>query len=205
MKKVLLLAGASMLFASPSMAAVWQGHTFSDTLAGYQLNAPVNTFCAFGTEDNQAIAGTNVTTANGAFSAGLPGADGNFVLDIQNDNDDTVQGAHASYKIKRAVCNTAFNITMGSVNGGLKSSNTTTDTDFTLLVPYTTQYNFDGVDTGAIASNTVVGGLGAHVVKSSSQATAGELNIDIVVSAMDKLLVKGNYSDIVWLTVVPTA
>ena len=196
MKKFLLMTAAVAATVSPAMAANWQGKTYGqDAIGWYQLNASVQTFCKFGT-DNAGGATTNATVV-----AGAPGsvgeADGTFNLNIQDLNDDTVQAAEGRYDINNAVCNTPFDMKVDSANGGLKTNATTSDNAFLSLVPYKVQFRFDGV------GGTVDATPGPQTVGSSPEARAGSAHVTVRVPARDKLLLEGTYADFLIASLVP--
>ena len=95
MKKLIFSAMiASSVLATPAMAANWQGKTYGQDAWGiYQVNADVASFCKFGTA-NSGVAVTN-GTADTNYLGGAHEADGRFMLDIQDPNDDTVRAASA--------------------------------------------------------------------------------------------------------------
>src|SRR5690348_2095647 len=127
MKKLLIALAASTVIATPAMAADWQGQTYGQDAVGlYDLKANVDTFCKFGTNT------FGETVTNAVVTPGAPGTaaegDGTYALDIQNDNDDTVQEAFGRFKFTNAVCNTGHELAVQSQNGGLKNNTTTSDT-----------------------------------------------------------------------------
>ncbi|MEA1072967.1 hypothetical protein [Sphingomonas sp. LY160] len=190
MKKFLLIAVAASVLSTPAMAADWQGKTYGqDAMGLYDLNANVDTFCKFGTSST----GQNVS--NAVVTPGAPGSaaegDGTFTLDIQNDNDNTVQGALGRYKVAYAVCNTSHELTVQSQNGGLRNNATTSDTAFLSLVPYNVGMLFDG--NGATTSST--NATSEFKLSTIREARAGEAEVGIEVPAQDKLLIQGRYSD----------
>ena len=190
MKKFLLAAAAaSVLSATPAMAADWQGNTYGqDAIGVYDVSSTVSTFCKFGTSNG--AGGTVNATVDTNSGNGAAEADGRFLLNIQNPNDDTVQTAYGEYHIGYAVCNTPFAMKLNSANGGLLASNTTTDTDFILNVPYQVNFVFDGNGGGTYPINA-----GETTLTTVNQATAGAADVTLGVYAQDKLLVEGTYSD----------
>lgn len=190
MKKFLMIATAAATLATPAMAADWQGQTYGqDAIGLYDLGANVQTFCKFGTSSSgQNVVGTTVTP--GAPGTAAEG-DGSFEFDIQNTNDNTVKGAFGRYKIANAVCNTGHDLTVQSANGGLKTGATTTDTAFVSVVPYRVALLFDGNGAGAISTNART----ETAVATIREARAGAFEVDVEVSAMDKLLIQGRYTD----------
>jgi opacity protein-like surface antigen len=198
MKKLLFAALAASTLSTPAFAADWQGKTYGqDAIGVYDLSASVDTFCKFGTS-NSAFGLVNMPTADTNYLGGANEADGRFVMDIQKDDDDTVQAAIGGYMIGYAVCNTPFTMKLNSLNGGLKSANTTSDTDFIQLVPYRVGFNFDGH--GASSQFLPAGDT---VVDTVNEATAASANIGIVVPAQDKLLIEGAYTDTLTASLIP--
>lgn len=199
MKKAILGAVfASTMLATPAFAADWQGRTYGqDAVGWYQLNANVDVFCRFGTE-NRGSEGQNATVTTSAYG-GQNEADGRFDLDIQNDSDNTVQEAEGRYFIDNAVCNTPFEVVAASDNGGLRSENTTSDPAFIELVPYRVDFNFDGIN-----GNAVTAGTAEQTILTSSEARAGSGALRVRVPARDKLVLEGGYSDKLVLTMRPT-
>lgn len=198
MKKFLLIATAASVLATPAMAADWQGKTYGQDAVGlYDLSANVETFCKFGTGSF----GENLT--NVVVTPGAPGSaaegDGSFKFDIQNKNDNTVQAAFGRYKIDNAVCNTSHNLVLQSSNGGLRNTATTSDEGFVSLVPYRTAILFDGNGAEFSSAQAQSGAAGVNV----SEARAGAFEVGVVVQAMDKLLLKGTYSDRLVARIVP--
>jgi hypothetical protein len=134
MKKLMILALASSAMVATPAAA--ESSADVDAIGAYEVTADVESYCLFGQDDNRwAEAQTNVVVADGNFSQQFAGADGAVQFDIQSD-DNTVQAAQATYVIDRAICNEAFNVTIKSDKGGLKTLATTSDDDFTSLVGY---------------------------------------------------------------------
>ena len=199
MKKLMLAAlAASTLLSTPALAADWQGKTYGqDAVGWYDINATVSTFCRYGT-DNSGINGTNATVTPGAPGSASE-ADGTFNMNIQNPNDDTVQSATGTYNIAYAVCNTPYDMTLNSANGGLLSNTSTTDPAFIENVPYNVTFGFDGISGPATPIKQ-----GSQTVAHSSEAHAGQASVNVQVPAQDKLLLQGTYSDVLYASLVPT-
>ena len=109
MKNFLMMAVAAAAVSTPAMADTYKGKTYGqDAVGWYDINARVQSFCKFGTQN------TAGTATNGTTTAGAPGttaeADGTFTLNIQDPNDDTVRAANGRYDIAYAVCNSPFNM-----------------------------------------------------------------------------------------------
>ena len=197
MKQFLMIAVAAAALATPALAQDNRGRTYGEEAEGwYDLNADVQSFCKFGTQ-NSAGAAVNATVV-----AGAPGstaeADGTFMLDIQDPNDDTIRPARGRYDIAYAVCNSPFDMTLTSQNGGLKNDATTSDDEFTSLVLYGVDFNFDGIE-----SSTYPMPAGVHTVESSLEARAGSARIRVNVRASDNLLLQGVYADRLTAALVP--
>lgn len=197
MKKIVLAALAASVLATPAAAqSQWQGKTYGqDAVGWYDLSAQVNTFCKFGTS-NRGASLSNSTVDTNAYG-GANEADGRFVFDIQNDNDNTVQGAQGRYDIDYAVCNTPFTMTVQSTNGGLKSANETSDEEFIELVPYNVHFIFDGIGNEITVNNT------AQTVGTSNEARAGNGQVWVRVDPRDDLLLQGSYTDKLIVSVLP--
>lgn len=198
MKKFLMIAVATVAVSTPAMADTYKGKTYGqDAIGWYEINASVQGFCKFGTQNS---GGNNAV--NGSATAGAPGttaeADGRFTLDIQDNNDNTVQAASARYNIAYAVCNSPFDMTLHSQNGGLKNNATTTDNEFTSLVPYGVDFEFDSIGTAVYPILA-----GTNEVGSSNEARAGSAKIRVAVRASDDLLIQGSYSDHLTASLVP--
>lgn len=197
MKKFLMMAVAAAAVSTPAMADTYKGKTYGqDAVGWYDINARVQSFCKFGTQN------TAGTATNGTTTAGAPGttaeADGTFTLNIQDPNDDTVRAANGRYDIAYAVCNSPFNMTLSSQNGGLRNNATTSDAEFTSLVRYGVNFEFD-----AIATSVTQMPQGTHTVGTSTEARAGSAKITVNVLASDDLLIQGNYSDRLTAALVP--
>lgn len=197
MKKFLMIAVAAAAVSTPAMADTYKGKTYGqDAIGVYDIKASVQSFCKFGTQN------TAGTSTNGVTTAGAPGttaeADGTFTLNIQDPNDDTVRAANGRYDIAYAVCNSPFNMTLSSQNGGLKNNATTSDAEFTSLVRYGVNFEFD-----AIATSVTQMPQGTHTVGTSTEARAGSAKITVNVLASDDLLIQGNYSDRLTASLVP--
>jgi hypothetical protein len=219
MKKFLMIAVASTaLTATPvlaktdnpkaaepaqsnSSAATWTGQTYDDNLASYKLSATNATFCKFGNAGNSAEnGGDSSTTFSEGHNGGYAGGDAAYVLDIQNDGDNTVRKASAKFKFARFVCNTPFAVNVSSSNGGLKSANSTSDQDFVSLIAYKVDVTMDGV-AGSEKSITTSN----QALLTSTEARAGAAEVRIEVPAQDKLVLQGAYNDVVLLTMTPNA
>jgi len=195
MKKLLVLAlASSAMIATPAAAADLDG------IGAYEVTADVDSYCVFGQEDNRwGESQTNDVLADGNFSQQCAGADGAVEFDIQAD-DNTVQAAQATYVIDRAICNEAFNVSIQSDNGGLKTPATTSDDDFTSLVGYNVRLNFDGT-TGATLDATAA----TQTLFTSTEAKAGPARLRIRVPASDDLLLEGSYEDVLLMVMQPNA
>jgi hypothetical protein len=203
MKKLVLLASAAALFATPALAQSWEDRTYGDGLAGYDINADVVEFCKFGNVNNAGNA--NVGTVTGGASNGgidIANGDATFDIDIQDDADNTVQTATGAFNFGYAQCNTAFTVTGTSQNGGLLSSETTSDADFTNNVPYSIAFAFDGIASG---NRSVVGQAGVPIsLINSNEARAGAARFAFRVEDSDRLLLAGEYTDYVRITLSPS-
>jgi opacity protein-like surface antigen len=190
MKKIIFAAIAASTVATPALAANWQGKTYGQDAWGiYQVSADVESFCKFGTQ-NAGSAGTNGYADTGYLGQAHE-ADGRFILDIQDDDDNTVQAADAQYDIGYAVCNSPFQMQLASDNGGLKSDRTTSDNAFIENVPYRINFRFDG----KVASSRSDDLTGWTNVTYVNEARAGAARVRVAVAARDKLLLEGTYSD----------
>jgi hypothetical protein len=207
MKKTLLAAVAALAIAGTANAAPssYATQTYGqDAQAWWLLNSTVDTFCKLGAQGGTV---TGLTNASGQFGANGQGgtvaeADGTITFDIQNDTNNTIKAAAATVSVPFSQCNRRFDITVNSLNGGLRNSaNTTTDTDFTNDVDYDVAINFDGV-TGN-AQNVAAG---TTPVVPATQATAGTFSFTVDVDAdTSKLLLQGTYSDFLKVVMAPVA
>ncbi len=205
MKKFLLaLATTSVLAAAPAAAQNYSQLTYGqDAIGIINLEASVGRFCRFGTVNT---AGSRNNAANGGNSQGLTTnaseADGRFILDIQNPNNNSIRAADAEYFYENFTCNSAFTVTAVSQNGGLKSNNTTSDPAFTSLVRYNIDGGFDNLGAGARA----IPGPGVPTTLITSQeARAGNGSIFVGVIVENKQLLQGAYNDTLTITMAPTA
>lgn len=191
MKKLLILAlASSAMVATPAAAADFG----QDAIGWYDLDADVDSFCLFGTDN--AAGNTNNATISGVNGE----ADGDIVFDIQDDDDNTVQNASATYRINNAVCNEAFTVTARSTHGGLKSPTAVVDTDFINLVPYTAQFLFDGSD----GAETAVAAGSDVTLLNSPHAKAGLARLRLKVNNSNDLLLEGAYDDFLVVSMLPS-
>lgn len=203
MKKLVLLASAAALFATPAFAQSWEDRTYADGVAGYDINAEVAVFCKFGNTGN--VGNANVGTVTGGASNGgidMANGDATFDIDIQDDGDNTVQAASGAFNFGYAQCNTPFTVSGTSQNGGLASDQTTSDPDFANFVPYSIAFNFDGLTSG---TRPVAGQAGAPIsLINSTEARAGSARFFFSVAESDRLLLAGDYTDYVRITLSPS-
>jgi len=200
MKKYLIAFAATSMMAAPAFAAApnYQTATYGHDAVGlYAVNANGQTFCRFGTS-NTGHGNTNATVTTDGFG-GANEADGTFTMDIQNDNNDTVQYSSGQYNLDNVVCNTPFHVTIQSTNGGLKAAAHTSDTAFAQLVPYTVNFAFDG-----LGGNNVPISTSSNTIISSNEARAGSAVLDIYTQASNMLVLQGGYSDTVTLSMTPS-
>jgi|SwirhisoilCB1_FD_contig_31_14153448_length_744_multi_5_in_0_out_0_1 hypothetical protein len=198
MKKLVFAALAASTLSTPALAADWQGLTYGQDAWGiYTVNANVASFCKFGATNNVGVNGNNSTVTVTSESE----ADGNFALDIQDVNDDTVKAADGEYDIGYAVCNQPFDMQLSSQNGGLLSDTSTSDPAFIENVPYQVKFAFDGNHANANSS-----GLSSSftTITSVTEARAGAAHVQLLVNAHDKLLLEGTYADVLQARLSPT-
>jgi hypothetical protein len=198
MKKFLTIAFASTaILATPAFGQTWQGQTYGqDAVGWYDISADVDTFCKFGTS-NTGTGISNATVDTNAYS-GAQEADGRFMFDIQDDDDNTVQGAQGRYDIANAVCNTeGFTMTVESQNGGLQADQTTSDPAFVELLPYNVHFIFDGIGTEVTVDGSV------QTVGTSPEARAGSAQVWVRVDPRDELVLEGTYADKLIATIQP--
>lgn len=180
----------------------WAGLTYGQDAQGwYSLNADVETFCKFGT-NNTGGTGQNSTVTAGPSAQGGSASegDGHFEFDLQNLNDNTVNAASGTYNMGHAVCNTPFTIQGSSAQGGLRSSTTTSDTDFVQLIPYNAAINFDGV----AGNHTFQSGSAENSPQlPGTEARAGAVALTLSVQAMGQLMLQGSYTDQLTVTMSP--
>lgn len=199
MKKFMLALVAATTFATPAFAQVNYGTaTYGQDAQGwYQMNANGQTFCRFGTLNHGNGASANSTVTATGFG-GAQEADGTFTLDIQNDNNDTVQSAFGQYAMDNVVCNTPFTVTAVSDNGGLKAANTTSDPAFAQVVPYQVRFSFDG-----LTGTNVTVSTSSQTTLTGNEARAGAAALNVFVPASNLLVLQGAYSDRLVLTMTP--
>lgn len=201
MKKFVMLAAAAAAFsAAPASAQTWQNQTYEDGFATYRLTASNASFCKFGSSGNATVNGPN-SSAGGTINNGVnPGGDAAYVFDIQNDNDNTVQAADAAFDFARFVCNSPYTLSATSANGGLQSTQTTSDDDFAQNIPV---YLGARLDTAEYAAVDFTPGNRSQRIGESTEARAGTARIFFGVRAMDKLVLQGTYQDTLTLTLAP--
>jgi len=201
MKKYLIALAATTIIAAPAFAANtpdYQTATYGhDGVGLYAVNATGQTFCRFGTDNHGVNHNNGVVTTDGF--GGANEGDGTFTLDIQNDNNDTVQYASGAYALDNVVCNTPFTVTIQSTNGGLKSAATTSDPAFAQLVPYSVNFSFDGLGGTNHSIST-----SAMTLINSNEARAGSAALDIYTQASSALVLQGGYNDTITLSMTPT-
>lgn len=200
MKKLLMMTAAAVVVSSsPAMAADWKGKDYGqDAVGWYDLKADVETFCKFGTDNDAGNLNLRTTVTPGAPGSAAE-ADATFNFDIQDPDDNTVRAANGIFNIDYAVCNTPFAMKVTSTNGGLKSSQTTSDTAFIQKVDYLVTFFFDG----KIGLSTSAGAVGGNTVASSNEARAGSAAVNVTIAPRDKLLLEGTYSDRLVAELVP--
>lgn len=193
MKKLMIAAlTATALMSTPAFAQTRDG------IGQFALSAPIATFCEFGTVGNS-FTQANSAGVSGDHSEGFAGADGRVVFGLQNTANNTVNAAFARFVIPTVICNTAFSVSANSVNGGLKTAQTTSDTDFTSLVNYNVDMKIDGI--GNAPTQVAVGD---QTLFTSPEARAGAGQITIDVPPSSKLLIEGTYLDTVTFTMTPS-
>ena len=202
MKKTLMLATAVAMFAAPALAQVGAGTTYSDHLSTFQINAPVSNFCKFGNVGNTASLGTNaVSSGNDSFGNGAASGDQAFVVDIQNDADNTVQNARGGYSYAQAQCNTPYAVTTTSQNAGLLSSYTgAADAAFQKTVPYQIAFS---VGSSTSSRPTMQNVASTNTLVTSGTPFASSATFSFNVPASGSLLLAGTYRDEVRLTMSP--
>ncbi|WP_292033169.1 MULTISPECIES: hypothetical protein [unclassified Brevundimonas] len=199
MKKILMAALALSTLAAPVMAQTWQGKTYADGVATYDVNAKAASFCKFGTNNNDA---GQVNAAGSNRSISLAEGDRTFNMDVQNPSDNTVRAATISFVFNHAVCNAPFTVKATSTNGGMKYSGSFTGStnDFLTVIPYAYSLNFGGGGDGHLLATT-----GQRTLLDSSTARAGSATLRFSVDPQDKLLLQGDYTDNVVVTMTPKA
>lgn len=203
MKTLIAATLALSALAAPVMAQTWQGQTYADGIATYDINGKVPTFCRFGSAGNGAAGLENATDANRSIS--LAEGDRTFnITALANPNDNTVQAAAGSFVFQRAVCNTGHTITARSINGGLKHTTiASTTAPFISTVPYSFNVNF-GPASANQGTKPAAAGVN-QVLVDNGAANAGAATFRFLLSAQDSLLLQGDYQDTVVLTLAPKA
>ena len=203
MKKMFLLATAIATMAAPAFAQTpGAGTQYSDNTSTFQINAVVANFCRFGSAGNTASTGANVvSTGADSFGNGAVTGDQAFVVDIQNDSDNTVQAASGGFNYAQAQCNTPYTVTSTSSNAGLLSSYTgTADAAFQKLVPY--QISFNNT-TQRAARNELQNVASTNTLVASGAPFASSASFAFSIPASGSLLLAGTYRDEVRLTMSP--
>jgi len=90
---------------------------------------------------------------------------------------------------------------LASQNGGLKSDQTTSDNAFIENVPYKVKFAFDGNHANANSDDL---SSAFQTIISVPEARAGGASVQVLVNAHDKLLLEGDYVDILWAQLTPT-
>ena len=199
MKKIIIAALALSTLAAPAMAENWTNKAYKDGIATYDLNASVDTFCKFGATDNRGVSSNGGTDVHREM--GLEEGDRTFNLNLQDKNNNTVLAARAAFIFPNAVCNTPFEVTAQSTNGGLKHTAIATAANpaFTTLITYGYNFVFGGNSgTGHKQAATT-----AQVLLDGTVATAGQAEMTFLVGAQDKLLLQGDYQDTVVVRLTP--
>lgn len=194
MKKTLMLATAIAMIAAPAFAQT-SGPTYSDAISTFPITATVQNFCRFGDTDNAPVRGNNVITTSGNANTG----DQNFVVDIQDVNNNTVKQADGGFNYARFVCNTPFNVVATSTNGGLKSSYTGgASNNFLRTVPYEI-----AVGSGTAPTSFQSVALGSNPLVTNAAPEAGQGFFRFNIPANSGLLLQGTYSDSILLVMSP--
>lgn len=206
MNKLLIAAAGVALIASPAAAqqGPWGNQSYGqDAIAVWDLNAPVNTFCRL-----NANGGTPSSTVGASFTsggtAGTPQeADGVWNLDIQNDANNTVQLSGGAVTYSNSQCNTPFNVTATSDNGGLYNGNAfTAGSAFVNRVDYQVDVKFGSGSNGVHVFNT--SGASTATLIGTQLATSGDFRIGVVVPANpNAILLQGAYRDRLTVTMTP--
>lgn len=196
MKKTMLLATAVAMFAAPAFAQAVPGPNtnYNDAISTFRVSATVANFCRFGTGDNAAV-----NTLNSTSTGNAAGGDQDFVVAIQNTANNTVQNASGGFNYAQFQCNTPFNVTYNSTNGGLKASyNGSFDGPFLTTVPYEIQV-------GSNNNNTAFTPVaqGQQTLISNNIPVAGNGRFRFNIPANPGLLLQGTYSDAIELRMTP--
>lgn len=199
--KTILLAGAALaLIAGSASAQSYGTATYgNDGIAVWQLNADVDTFCKLGAVPTTRRSNATVTPGDNGRGGTAANGDGTIDFNIQNPSNNTIQAAAAAVTYAQSQCNTTFNVTAQSENGGLENNDFASfDTEFTDLVPYNVGIVFDG-------ANGYQGNLsGTSTLISNQQPTAGDFEIRVnVAQNTNELLLEGEYTDYLIVTMQP--
>jgi hypothetical protein len=202
MKKLLLATAAVALIASPAAAQSWSTATYgNDGAAHWLLESNVADFCKLGATPSAIIA-TNSTVTPGDNDRGgtIANGDGTVTFNIQNPTNNTIQASYASVTYAQSQCNTTFNVTAESENGGLTNDafGGAFDAAFTDQVRYSVSVNFGS------GSGNQPNLVGSATLLSGQQPTAGDFRINMHVAANgNRLLLAGQYSDFLKVTMAP--
>lgn len=206
MKKLLLAAAGVVAIASPAAAEVspatnWGNQQYgNDAQAIWALNSNVAPFCKI----NAAM--PTLSTSNATATPGDNGqggsqvnSDGTVLLNIQEPATNTIRNSSAFVTYANSQCNMPFRITANSKNGGLQNTtNTTTDAAFVSKVKYNVGVQFGAQNTGGAVAQ---GDFGLNWTQ--QQATAGNFRFSVDVPPQNGLLLRGVYSDVLTVTMVP--
>lgn len=207
MKKLLLAAAGVVAIASPAAAqqqGPWGAQSYGqDAIAVWDLNAPVNTFCRLNANGGTSSQTENATFTPGGSAGTSQEADGVWNLDIQNDANNTVQLSGGAVTYSNSQCNTPFNITATSENGGLYNGNAfTAGSAFVNHVNYQVDVKFGNGSNGVHVFNTNTGSTAPLV--NNQLATSGDFRIGVVVPANpNAILLQGAYKDRLTVTMTP--
>jgi hypothetical protein len=202
MKKTLMLATAVAMFAAPALAQTpGLGTQYSDHISTFQVNAPVANFCKFGSVGNEGRGGLNVTSnGNNSYGNGADMGDQAFVVDIQKDDDNTIQAANGSFSYAQAQCNTLYSVTTTSTNGGLAAEyQGPAAAAFAKTVNYEIAFETT-ISKAATAYQQVAS---TNTLISSGTPFAGAATFRFNIPASPKLLLAGTYRDELRLTMSP--
>lgn len=200
MKKFLLAGAAIALIAGPVAAQDWTAQTYgNDGAAWWALEADVDTFCRLN-NGNTGVSGTNATVTPGSNgqSGSAANNDGTIVLDIQDDATNTVNAAFAQVRYPNSQCNTTFNVRAESTNGGLENDDFGGQFEgpFIETLPY--RVNAQIGSSQGVSTLTTQGAFNLGL--ENIQPTAGDFSFNIFVPASGDLLLEGEYSDFLKVT-----
>jgi hypothetical protein len=123
------------------------------------------------------------------------------VIGLQDPATDTVRSTSTDLPFSIS-CTTAVQVSLASLNGGLQSGQTTSDTDFVSLVKYQATLDLPGASAALECQSGAMNSGGCRRAL-TNQALEGNGRIRLRTQVADDLLIAGTYRDTVTLTISP--